>query len=421
MGRNLAAKTNQNKKVNAMNQKAKERIDTGNRVSDTDWPARARGLSSVIAAASDRTEQDRQIPQEVMSALHDAALFRMFLPRSIGGGEADPLAFMEVLEAVSAADASTAWCLGQAIGCSSAAAFLDGDAAGEVFANPDDVLAWGPPVSSADAAAVVVDGGYRVTGKWMLVSGIRNATWLGPHCTVFEADGKPRMGAGGKPVNRTMLIPKTSAEVTDVWRVVGLKGTGSDSYTVSDLFVPEAYSFTRNSAADRRETGPLYDIPLLTMYGMGFAGVALGIARAALDDFLRLAAEKVATHTTNVLRENTVIQSRVAQAEGRLGSARAFLVEMINATWASACAAEAFPLEQRARLRIAITSAIDQASEVVDFAYRAAGTTAIFDANPFERRFRDIHTVAQQGQAHLSNLEAAGRALLGLDPASTRI
>ncbi len=402
-----------------MAQKLKDRTGADGGAEAIDWVARARTLCPMIEAASDRIEQDCELPPEIVGALHDAELFRMILPRSLGGGEADPLAYMEVLRAIAAADASTAWCLGQGQGCSTAAAFLDPDAAREVFGKPGSVLAWGP--GNASGKAVAADGGYRVSGEFMFASGSRNADWLGAHCTVCEPDGSPRIGANGRPVDRTMLFPKASATITDVWQVVGLKGTGSDNYAVSDLFVPEACTFQRNSAADRRETGPFYRIPLLTLYGIGFAGVALGIARAMLDEFIALAANKVAARTSGVLRDNAVIQSSVAQAEGRLGSSRAFLVEMIGETWQTACSPDEFPLDQRARLRVAITWAMNQAREVADFAYQAAGTTAIFERNRFERRFRDMHTVSQQGQAHLSNFEAAGQALLGLQPDSPRV
>lgn len=94
---------------------------------------------------------------------------------------------------------------------------------------------------------------------------------------------------------------------------------------------------------------------------------------------------------------------------------------MIGRTWETARAGQAFPLDQRGRLRVAITWAMNQAREVVPFAYQASGTTGIFEANCFERRFRDMHTVSQQGQAHLSNFEAAGQALLGLQPDSPRV
>jgi alkylation response protein AidB-like acyl-CoA dehydrogenase len=370
----------------------------------------------MIEAAGERIEQERRISPEVLAALHEAGLFRMLLPASLGGGAADFATFNQVIEAISASDASTGWCLAQAVASSHAAGFLDPKIALEVF-GPGSAVAWGPPAGLAKAT--VVDGGYTVTGRWRFASGSAHCPWMGGHSTVFERDGKPRLDGQGRPVNRTVLFRKEKATIHDIWHVVGLRGTQSNDYEVRDLFVPEPYSTWRDLPADRREDGPLYNIPLLTLYGIGFSGVALGLARASLDAFMTLAATKKpggGLGSTTVLRDNAVVQSRVAKATARLESARAFLHQMLREMWDASPTAGTFTLDQRARLRVAITSAMDQARRVVDFAYHAAGTTAIFNGSPFERRFRDIHTATAQGQAHLSNFEAAGQALFGVEP-----
>jgi alkylation response protein AidB-like acyl-CoA dehydrogenase len=199
-----------------------------------------------------------------------------------------------------------------------------------------------------------------------------------------------------------------------------LRATASNDYEVSGLFVPEAYTTWRDSVPDRRENGPLYNLPLLTLYGIGFSGVALGLAQACLDAFIKLAETKKpggGLGSPNVLRDNAVVQSNVARATARLKSARAYLLQMLQEMWETSATTGKFSLEQRALLRVAITSAMDQGREVVDFAYHAAGATAIFEGSPFERRFRDMHTALAQGQAHLSNFEAAGQALMGIEPA----
>ncbi len=288
----------------------------------------------------------------------------------------------------------------------------------EVFGAPDALIAWGPPAGVAKAIAV--DGGYRVTGKWRFASGSANATWMGGHSTVFETADKPRRDAKGNAINRTVLFRRELANIKDTWHVIGLRGTSSNDYEVSDLFVPEEYTTWRDSVPDRRESGPLYNIPMLTLYGVGFSGVALGIAGSCLGAFMQLAQTKTSgggLGSAAVLRDNAVIQSRVARARGRLESARAFLLQMLREIWTASAGSGALSLEQRARLRIAITGAMEAARKVVDFTYRAAGTTAIFEGSPFERRFRDLHTLLAQGQAHLSNFESAGQALFGIEPA----
>jgi alkylation response protein AidB-like acyl-CoA dehydrogenase len=381
-----------------------------------DWVARAAALVPMIAAASDRIEAERRIAPEVIAALHEAGLFRMLLPASFGGGAADVVAFNQVIETIATADASTAWCLAQQVASTQTAAYLDPKVAREIFAGPDGAVAWGPP---SGAKAVVVDGGYIVNGRWRFASGSEHCPWLGGHCTVVEADGKPRLDKQGRPVMRTMLFRKDKATFYDIWHVIGLRGTGSNAYEVTELFVPEAYSYWRDLPADRHGDDPLGNIPLLTLYGMGFSGVALGLARACLEAFMTLTEKKKPSPTHGapvLLRDNAVILSRVAKATGRLQSGRAYLHECLREFWQAATANRAPSLEQRAQLRVAITGSMDQARRVVDFAYHAAGADAIFNGSAFERRFRDMHTVTAQGQAHLSNFEGAGQALFGIEP-----
>jgi alkylation response protein AidB-like acyl-CoA dehydrogenase len=382
---------------------------------NVDWVVRAQALAPMIEAAADRIEAERRIVPEVVAALHEAGLFRMLLPASLGGSGSDVVAFNQVIETIAAADASTAWCLAQQVASTQAASFLDPKVAREIFASPDGAVAWGPP---AGAKAVVTDGGYIVNGRWRFASGSEHCPWLGGHCAVIEADGKPRLDGHGRPVMRTMLFRKERATFTDIWHVLGLRGTASNAYEVKDLFVPEAYSTWRDSVPDRRGDEPLARIPLLTLYGMDFSGVALGLARASLEAFKTLAATKKPSpmHGSPVpLREHPVIQARVAEATGQLQSARAYLLDMLRVFWDAATAKRAVSLEQRAQLRIAITGSMEQASRVVDFAFRTAGADAIFQGSPFERRFRDMHTVTAQGQAHLSNFEGAGQALFGIE------
>ena len=377
-----------------------------------DYVARVRTLAPEIEAVADRIEAERRIAPEIVAALHAAGLFHMLLPPSLGGGGADIVAFNEVIQTVAAADASTAWCLGQQIASTQAAGYLDPKIAREVFGPPHGAVAWGPP---AGAIAKVADGGYIVNGRWRFASGSGHCPWIGGHSAVIERDGKPRLDDKGRPVLRTMLFHKEQATWTDIWHVIGLRGTGSNQYEVKDLFVPDAYTTWRDQPSDRTNDGPLYDIPLLTLYGIGFSGVGLGLARASLDAFMTLANSKTGRAGRGVMRDNPVIQSDVAKVAGGLHAARSFLRDMLEEIW-DAVNKDGATLEQRARLRLAITGALDQSVRVVDFAYTAAATNAIFTGSPFERRFRDMHTVTAQGQAHMSNFESAGQALFGIEP-----
>jgi alkylation response protein AidB-like acyl-CoA dehydrogenase len=376
---------------------------------------RARGLIPLIAGAADRIERERIIPPDVLDAMHEARLFRMLIPASVGGEEVEPETFFQVMEAIAMADASVAWCLGQNSGVSMAAAYLDPAVAREMFGDPRAAAATGAP--SPHAKAIVTDGGYRVTGHWRFASGSRHSQWIGGHATICEPDGRPRLGTNGRPLEqRTMFFPRAKATITDTWQVMGLRGTGSDDYAVNDLFVPEAYGFTRESDADRRESGPLYKFSIFNMFGMAFCAVALGIACTVLTDFIALAKGKKAHSSGTLLADNNLIQTQVGLSEARLGAARAYVLDGYARFYEQATNGEKLSFAQRLACRGMTCFAIQQAREVVDFAYHAAGAGAIFDKNPFERRFRDLHTVTQQSQAHMENFEALGQLMLGIEP-----
>jgi len=379
-----------------------------------DYLERARRLAPEIEACGSEIEQERRLTAPVLASLFDAGLFRLLLPRSLDGGEVDPVTFAGVMEEIAKADASTAWCLCQASGCSMAAAYLPPDVAAEIFGKDRRaVLAWGP---GPGARAVAVDGGYRVTGTWSFASGCRHATWLGGHCPISKPDGSPSRTVAGRVVERTMLFPAASARIVDVWHVSGLKGTGSDAFTVFDLFVPHEYSISRDDPAERRQPGLLYCFPTGSFYASGFASVALGIARRMLDAFVSLAREKTPRGFKRPLANSAVIQSQVAQAEAQLGSARRFLVGSLADIWGAVGDSGVLTIEQRMLIRLASTYAIHQAKEVADFTHHAAGATAIFVDGAFDRGFRDIHAVTQQLQGRQTHFETVGQFLLGLEP-----
>jgi alkylation response protein AidB-like acyl-CoA dehydrogenase len=371
---------------------------------DADFIARIRALAPEIAGASDDIEARRELPPWLLDKLRGGRFFRMLQPRSIGGAELRPMSFALVTEAIAAADASCGWVVCQNNGCSMSAAYLAPEVAREIFGPPTGILAWGPP--GAPFEAQPVDGGYRISGKWRFASGSHHATWLGAHMKIA--------GTGGKV--RTMLFPKSSVTMHDIWHVVGLRGTGSDEYVVEDLFVPQNHTMDRDSARERREDGPLYRFTSNQLYSCGFGGVGLGIARATMDAFLDLPATKTSRGASKPMRENNVIQSQVAQCEARWRSARAFLHTTWEQAWAHVEATGEQTAEDRAMIRLASTWAIQSSREVVNTLYHAAGSIAIFEDHPFERRLRDIHTVAQQSQGRQLHYETVGQILLGMPP-----
>lgn len=380
---------------------------------DTAIVSRAEALRPLVEAASNEIEEKRRLPPALLDRLHEARLFRLLLPRSSNGIETDPVTFFHVIETIARGDASTAWCLSQAGGCSMSAAYLALPVAQEIFGNdPRAVLAWGP---GPRVKAVECEGGYRVTGVWSFASGGRHATWLGAHCPIYKADGTPRLDDDGRPVERTMLVRTQDVAWTDIWNVVGLRGTASDQFALENHFVPAGRSMTRDFEKECREPGPLYRMSAMTCYELGFSGVALGIARASLDSFVEVARTKVPRGKKSPIRDNAVVQTQLAQAEVGIRAARAYLLQSVAEIWKLVSAGNPLTMDQRIVLRMASTNAIHKAREAVDFAYNAAGATAIFEDHPLERRFRDIHTVTQQLQGRLSHFETVGAWMMGAD------
>ena len=376
--------------------------------------ARARALAPMIEAASERIEATRELPAGLLDALHAARLFRTLLPRALGGDETTPETYARMMEIIARADASTAWCIGQASGCSMAAAYVAPSVARRIWDPREAALAWG--AITTPQVAQVVDGGYRVTGSWPFASGGRHATWFGGHCRVRERDGTARTLPDGSPHERTLLFPREAITMTPNWQVMGLRGTGSDTYGVTDLFVPEAFTVRRDRDEERGALGhgSLYRFTTTHLYATGFASVALGIARGLLDEFVTLAGAKTPMATSRMLCDSPVLQSGLAWAEGKWRAARAGLHTALREAQEQADAGLALSTEHKVAIRLASTFAIHQAKEVADFAWTEAGATAIFESQPFERRFRDLHAVTQQVQARRNHFETVGQHLMGL-------
>jgi alkylation response protein AidB-like acyl-CoA dehydrogenase len=377
--------------------------------------ARARALGPALDAAAAEIERTRRIPEPLLSELHRARLFRLLLPRSAGGEEVEPWVYVDAVEEIARHDGSVAWNV--FVGNSSAliAPFVPDETARAIYADPRTIIAWGPPNACRLRA---VPGGYRVSGTWDFASGCRQANWMGAHGLVVEPDGALRLNAAGRPTVRTVLFPVARAELLDTWDVIGLRGTASDSYRVDDVFVPEAYSGTREDPSLRREPGRLYAFTMQGLYAVGVAAVGLGLARAMLDAFVDLATTK-APRNLGRLADSAVVQAGVARMEARLGAARAFLVATLQSIWAISGSEAPIGVPDRARVRLACAHAIHSAEAVADYVFKEAGTDSIFPGSAFERRFRDMHTLSQQIQSRGAHFETVGQILLGLQPKGT--
>ena len=368
----------------------------------------ARKLVPLIQSCADEIEAERELPRALFEALADAGMFHLAVPRSLGGAELDLPTYVNVIEEIGKADASTGWIVNQGAIFATYAARMPSDVARAIWIDtPRSVVANTP---AATAQAIVVPGGYRVTGRQGFSTGCRHSAWLAAHAQIIE-NGQPRL-EGGQPETRYMFVPAAEAQVLDTWCVRGMRGTGTHHFAVTDVFVP-AERTVLSVTAPLREKGPLYRIPRTLLFASGDAAVALGVARTCLTTFLELAMVKT-PRAQALLRDQPMVQADVGHAEALLRSGRALLMETVRDTWADATSTVTLSLDQRAAMRLATTHAIRLAVQVVDTVYNAAGATAVYEDNPLQRHFQDIHVISQHLQARLSHYELVGRHVLGL-------
>ena len=369
----------------------------------------ARTFRPRILAQRDHIEAARRIPEDLARDLAHAGFFRIHLPEVYGGLDLTPMQAMEVFEELAQADASVAWCVWNG-NTHWTAAQLSSETARTIHADPDVVTANS---TRASGQAHVVDGGYRVSGRWSFVSGCELATWMVLLCIVHEA-GEPRISPAGVPENRFMLVPARDCDIIDTWTVGGLRGTGSHDVVVRDVFVPSSYGsgFTDPHVLPK----PRYRLPPFSRVIPGLGAMALGIARTAIETFGEIAGAKTPQRTTQMLRENHGAQVRVSQAEALARSARLFLFDSLDRLLRTVVATGEAPMEGRAHVRLAASHAVSSAVQAIDLLYLGAGGSSIYTSCPLERAFRDVHTITQHIGVHPRVMETTGRVLFGLEP-----
>ena len=238
----------------------------------------AKGLATQILAAANEIEQSRRLPASLVESMAQAGLFRLWIPRALGGEEIDPLTFVRVIEEISKVDGAAGWCLAICGGNNVFGGYLPADAAREIYGSDPNVRTAG--VFRPAGEARIVDGGYRVTGQWPLASGCLHSNWIVGGCRILDGD-QPRLSPDGAPTTRILFFPAKECEILDTWHSIGLRGTGSHDFAVADVFVPATHSLSfRESPV---EPGPLYAVPTIAMFSAGLAAVPLGIARHAAN------------------------------------------------------------------------------------------------------------------------------------------
>ena len=375
-------------------------------------PERARAVQAVLDRDGPEMDRRRELTQEVVDALAGQDLLRMLLPKSMGGQEVHLVDYAMACEALAWADASTAWFVNQSnVSMATSAASMPHEAAAAMFEGPYAGLAWG--ARHDKSRAIRVDGGYRLSGTWSFASGGRHTKWLGAHSAVQNPDGTPHI-RHGRPDDRSFVFLRSEARIIDDWHVLGLRGTGSDSYTVEDLFVPDAHAPARDVEEERREKGPLYPIGSTLLYASGFCSVTIGIARRMLDTYVTVAKGRHSRASPTAMVNNQAIHREMAILEARLSATRAFLHEAAGQVY-DASARGTLDVDLRVRLRLATTWGMNEATDVSIACYRGAGTMAISEKAPFERRFRDAMSASQHLQGMWPHAEMVGRHLIGAE------
>jgi indole-3-acetate monooxygenase len=374
-------------------------------------------LAPPLRSAATEIEKARSLPEPIVEAMVEAGLYRLLLPRSLGGGEVDPLTYFEVVEALARADTAAAWSvlISTSTMTITARGLPDATLAQMFKTARQAVMAGsGPP----RGRAVPVPGGVRLTGRWSQGSNILIAGWVHVGCHLHDGE-RPRLGPDGKPVYLRCVLPASETHPVDTWDTTGMRGTGSHDFTITDAFIPDAHVHSGSEESARPE--PLYQFPAWTH--VAHAALGLGIGRTAIEEMVRLAGGKRATWLPGEgrLATRTTIQAKVAQAEALVGSGRAYVREATRDLWETVSRAERPSAEQRAVYRLAIAQAMANAVQAVDLMYAAAGASAIYAASPLDRCLRDAHTAAAHVWVAADTYELAGRLLLGLDPGSTTI
>jgi alkylation response protein AidB-like acyl-CoA dehydrogenase len=306
-------------------------------------------LAPQIRAAGEEIEHGHRIPPPLATAIKEAGIFGMVMPRAWGGPELDPMTQCRVIEALAMEDGSVGWCA--MIGCDPGyiSAFLDQDVARAMF--PDLLSAMGAAATPTGTARVM-PGGYRVSGRFPFVSGCHHCEWLWLGCNVVEA-GSARINSNGVPETRQCLLRLEQCEILDTWYTTGLRGTGSTDVAVHDQFVPAEHSFSFQDPALVKRPGPLYAFPF--MFATKGPAPALGIARHALDTFIETSGKPARRYTLGEgveapkrLRDDVFVQEAAGRADTLLTSARAHLFDVVGDMWETLVAGKPLSLRPRA-------------------------------------------------------------------------
>ena len=366
-----------------------------------------RRLGPLVVEHRAAFDRERRLPDCIFDALASAGLFRLWLPKALGGPELSPLEFMTIVEAAAALDGSIGWIVGNGAGMSRIGGYLPGQAARAWFAEP------GAFVTSATGAvgeAVPVEGGYRVSGRWPFGSGAH-------HATVFMGLAAPTTSDDPSPL--CCYMGREAVAIEDTWNVSGLRGTGSCHFEARDTFVPAAQTH-RFTTYTPSHPGLLYRMPALSTFAWTVSVVPLGIARGAINAFVELAGSKSRPGTATALRDRETVQATVGRVEALHRAARAFLVDAMTELMVATDIGGEQLVRTRAMFRGACAHAAESAVRIVNMLAADAGAVAIFESCVLERAMRDVNAAVRHIAMSPNSYIVVGRLALGLDPVTAR-
>lgn len=369
----------------------------------------ARHLLPLIRASRDATESQRRIADPVVDALRAARLARIGLPTALEGLELPLADALSIYECLAAAEASVGWIVwNNALPCYFGR-FFRPDARAEVFADPT----WLYAGSTRPSGQAHIDGdGFRVSGRWSLVSGCELAEWIAVRCVITE-HGEPRLLQPGVPEVRMVYVRRGMYRILDTWHTGGLRGTGSHDIVVEGAFVPR--ELTLSPLEGSTLAGTLGRVPIVCSMAAGYAAQLLGLGQACLDALMMLARDKPVVDPGPSLGERPAVLALIAEHQARLHAARDHLGSCARALWTDSESATPAPT-QVARVFAAAHHAMAQGRAAVDAAHAAAGATSLYTSSPLERAHRDLHAMAAHVIAQPLWLEDTGRVQLGLRP-----
>jgi alkylation response protein AidB-like acyl-CoA dehydrogenase len=379
-------------------------------------------LQPVIRDFQEETERGVRIPPALVERLRTAGLYRMAVPRVLGGLQLDLLLLLRIVELAAEADGSVGWNLINNSTDQLAALGLPDEGVAEIFGDRPDPIIGGTVVPGGGRAREV-PGGFVVSGRWRFGSGCQEAQWCVSNFSVWDGD-EPRRHADGTPRLWRSFFRRDEVTVHETWRMTGMRGTGSHDWSVEEVFVPARRTLplppTPFTNQWQRWAGTLYQLPVQAVLGPHHSVVATGIARAAIDELCALASTKVPRGRTALLRDEFQVQEAVARAEAVLGAGQAYRGQLTAELWDTVAAGQATTLEQRARCRLASVYAVDCARQAMDLMFRAGGTTSNQQGQRLEQCWRDLNVVGQAATLMPEWYPVTGRVLLGL-PADPRL